>query len=202
VWMTSRIRKQETPAFCRKGSITRPRSSFRWRRRGRQSTVYDPKSKQLTHIDTCFTDPPPDLREDKNNTLWLSGGGARQPVIGWINTKKFLETGDAAASQGWTAYCSTPTATASATTMSSPTNRSIPQRTSVSSRHVWHRWSIQRRLDLGLVLAMPGGVSRIIPGDNPPATALAEYYEVPTTIRARPIAASVARRRATSIATA
>ena len=26
---------------------------------------------------------------------------------------------------------------------------------------------------------MPGGVSRIIPGDNPPATTLAEYYEVP-----------------------
>ena len=26
---------------------------------------------------------------------------------------------------------------------------------------------------------MPGGVIRIIPGDNPPATTLAEYYEVP-----------------------
>src|SRR2546429_1387105 len=31
----------------------------------------------------------------------------------------------------------------------------------------------------GSVLAVPGGVSRIIPGDNPPATTLAEYYEVP-----------------------
>ena len=37
----------------------------------------------------------------QDNTLWLSGGGARNPVVGWINTKKFLETGDEAASQGW-----------------------------------------------------------------------------------------------------
>jgi hypothetical protein len=31
----------------------------------------------------------------------------------------------------------------------------------------------------GSVLAMPGGVVHVIPGDNPPATTLSEYYEVP-----------------------
>ena len=38
--------------------------------------------------------------EDANRTLWTSGGGQ---VIGWLNTKKFEETGDEMASQGWTA---------------------------------------------------------------------------------------------------
>ncbi len=33
-------------------------------------------------------------------TLWTSGGG---PVVGWLNSKMFLETGDAGRSQGWTA---------------------------------------------------------------------------------------------------
>ena len=35
--------------------------------------------------------------EDENNTLWTSGGGQ---VVGWLDTKKYLETGDEAASQG------------------------------------------------------------------------------------------------------
>ncbi len=104
VWMTSRIRKQETPAFCRKGSDHPSAKLFPMEEAGRQVAVYDPKTKKLTHIDTCFTTHHLIFAEDKNNTLWLSGGGARQPVIGWIDTKKFLETGDAAASQGWTAY--------------------------------------------------------------------------------------------------
>ena len=37
--------------------------------------------------------------EDENNTLWTSGGG---DVVGWLDTKLFLETGDAELAQGWT----------------------------------------------------------------------------------------------------
>jgi hypothetical protein len=33
--------------------------------------------------------------------LWTSGGAGDNPV-GWLNTKMFEETGDAAKSQGWT----------------------------------------------------------------------------------------------------
>src|SRR6185295_5222997 len=35
------------------------------------------------------------------DTLWMSGTGA---VVGWINTKLFLETGDAQKAQGWAPY--------------------------------------------------------------------------------------------------
>ena len=38
--------------------------------------------------------------EDANRTLWTSGGG---PVVGWLNTKLWGETGDQERAQAWTA---------------------------------------------------------------------------------------------------
>ncbi len=67
---------------------------------GRHLAVYDPKTKKLTHISTCFSTHHLMFAEDANHTLWTSGGG---PVVGWLNTKMFDETHDEAKSQGWTA---------------------------------------------------------------------------------------------------
>ena len=61
--------------------------------------MYDPQTKKLTHIRTCYATHHLMFAEDANDTLWTSGGG---PVIGWLNTKMFDETGDEVASQGWT----------------------------------------------------------------------------------------------------
>jgi hypothetical protein len=39
--------------------------------------------------------------EDANNTLWLSNNLQNElAIVGWVNTKMFWETGDAAKSQG------------------------------------------------------------------------------------------------------
>jgi hypothetical protein len=180
VWMTSRIRKPETPAFCRKGSDHPSAKLFPMEEAGRQVAVYDPKTKKLTHIDTCFTTHHLIFAEDKNNTLWLSGGGARQPVIGWIDTKKFLETGDAAASQGWTAYVLDTNGNGKRDDYVEPNQPVDPTK---DKRVLAGMYGIGFDPNdgsiWGSVLAMPGGVSRIIPGDNPPATTIAEYYEVP-----------------------
>ena len=62
--------------------------------------MYDPKTKKLTHISTCFSTHHLMFAEDANDTLWTSGGGQ---VVGWLNTKMFDETGDEVKSQGWTA---------------------------------------------------------------------------------------------------
>ena len=62
--------------------------------------MYDPATKKLTHIGTCFGTHHLMFAEDANHTLWTSGGGQ---VIGWLNTKMFDETGDEMKSQGWTA---------------------------------------------------------------------------------------------------
>ena len=62
--------------------------------------MWDPKTQKLTHISTCFGTHHLMFAEDANRTLWTSGGG---PVVGWLNTKMFDETGDEEKSQGWTA---------------------------------------------------------------------------------------------------
>ena len=85
---------------ARRAPITRRRSCSRSTRSGRHLQMYDPKTKKLTHIGTCFGTHHLAFAEDANNTLWTSGGGQ---VVGWLNTKLFEETGDEAKAQGWTA---------------------------------------------------------------------------------------------------
>src|SRR5258708_39470851 len=62
----------------------------------------DPKTSQWKHVDTCFSTHHLYFGHDANKTLWLSAGGPASGVVGWVNTKLFLETGDSARSQGWT----------------------------------------------------------------------------------------------------
>lgn len=97
VWFTHRIRAPENPAFCQKGSDHPSAKLFTTERAGRHLSVYDPTTKEFQLVDTCYSTHH--LQFDANDILWTSGGG---PVLGWLDKKKFLETGDAAASQGWT----------------------------------------------------------------------------------------------------
>src|SRR5206468_2673254 len=147
---------------------------------GRQVAVYDPKTKKLTHIDTCFTTHHLIFAEDKNNTLWLSGGGARQPVLGWIDTKKFLETGDAAASQGWTALVLDTNGNGKRDAYVEPNEPVDPGK---DKRLVAGLYGVSVSPADGTIwgtsLGYPGYVVHLIPGDHPPETALTEIFEVP-----------------------
>lgn len=98
VWYTARIRGRDNPAFCKKGSEHPSAKLFPTDAANRQLAVYEPDTGKYTHVDTCFGTHHLQFAEDADNTLWTSGGG---DVIGWVNTKKFDETGDAAAAVGW-----------------------------------------------------------------------------------------------------
>ncbi len=100
LWLTSAVRSPENPAFCKEGSSHPSAKAFPIQRSGRHLQMYDPATKQLTHIATCFGTHHLMFAEDANNTLWTSGGGQ---VVGWLNRKMFEETGDEEKSQGWTA---------------------------------------------------------------------------------------------------
>jgi hypothetical protein len=63
--------------------------------------MLDLKTMKYTFVDTCFGTHHPQFGYDANDTLWLSGTG---PVAGWIDTKMFDETSDAARSQGWSPF--------------------------------------------------------------------------------------------------
>ena len=99
VWLTSRIRPAENPAYCREGSDHPSAQAFPTERSGRHLAMYDPESGEFALIDTCFSTHHLVFAEDEDNTLWTSGGGQ---VIGWLNTRLYDETGDEQASQGWT----------------------------------------------------------------------------------------------------
>ena len=181
VWMTTRIRKPETPDYCRKGSDLPSAKLFPMNVAGRQAAVYDPKTDKLTHIDLCFTTHHLAFAEDANNTLWFSAGGARAPVIGWLNTKKFLETGDAAASQGWAPFILD---TNGKGRREGPyTEPGQPADPAKQRRIVAGLYGIgvdpRDNSVWGSVMTFPGGVIHVIPGDNPPETTLSEYFEVP-----------------------
>jgi hypothetical protein len=102
VWYTARIRVADNPAFCKRGSDHPSAKLFPVERSGRQLAVYEPDTKKYTFVDTCYgTHHLQFAYDDPNDTLWTSGGGQ---VIGWLDTKKFDATGDAAASQGWSPH--------------------------------------------------------------------------------------------------
>ena len=101
VWLSANVRGLDNPAFCKKGSEHPSAKVFPLERSTRQVAMLDPKTMRYTFVDTCFGTHHPQFGYDANDTLWLSGSG---PVAGWVDTKVFDETGDAAKAQGWSPF--------------------------------------------------------------------------------------------------
>jgi len=95
VWFTARIRAPENPAYCKAGSDLPSAKVAPQDTSVRQLSMYDPKTGKFSLIDTCFSTQHLYFGHDANNTLWTSAGGPDSGVVGWLNTKMYLETGDA-----------------------------------------------------------------------------------------------------------
>jgi hypothetical protein len=179
VWFAASVRGMNNPDFCKKGSDHPSAKAFPLERSARQLAMLDPKTMKYTFVDTCFATHHLQFAYDANDTLWTSGGG---PVVGWINTKLFDETGDAAKSQGWTALVLDTNGNGKRDDYVEPDQPIDPAK--------------DKRIAVGFYAVMPspvdgsvwgtvnifGGTSAIVrldPGPNPPATALAEIYNVP-----------------------
>jgi hypothetical protein len=100
IWITSAVRPFDNPDVCKEGSSHPSAKLAPLARSSRHLAVYDPATKKITHVGTCFSTHHVMFAEDANHTAWTSGGG---PVVGWLNTKLFDETGDEVKAQGWTA---------------------------------------------------------------------------------------------------
>jgi hypothetical protein len=101
LWLSATVRGMDNPAFCKQGSDHPSAKLFPLEKSARQVAMLDPSTMKYSFIDTCFATHHPQFGYDANDTLWLSGTG---PVAGWVNTKMFDETGDAAKSQGWSPF--------------------------------------------------------------------------------------------------
>ncbi|HEX7284483.1 MAG TPA: carboxypeptidase-like regulatory domain-containing protein, partial [Vicinamibacterales bacterium] len=73
LWLTSAVRSPENPAFCKEGSSHPSAKVFPLQRSGRHLQMYDPATRKLTHIATCFGTHHLMFAEDANHTLWTSG---------------------------------------------------------------------------------------------------------------------------------
>ena len=176
VWLTARVRGQENPAFCRAGSSHPSAKLFPVDRAGRHLGVYDPRTGGYTTISTCFSTHHLMFAMDADNTLWTSGGGQ---VVGWLNTRKFLETGDEEASQGWTPLILDTNGNGVRDAYVEPRDPVDP---TMDKRITAGFYAVAPAPD-GSVwassLGYPGAVVRLEPGAKPEETALVEYYELP-----------------------
>ena len=179
VWMAATVRGPTNPDFCRKGSDHPSARITPTERANRHLTVLNPTTMEYRFVDTCFSTHHLQFAYDANETLWTSGGG---PVVGWLNTRVFDETGDAAKAQGWTALVLDTNGNGKRDAHTEPNQPADPQK--------------DKRINAGFYAVMPspvdgsiwgsagvfGDVSSVVrldPGANPPATALAEIYKVP-----------------------
>ena len=179
VWLTARVRPASNPAFCKDGSI--PSSKvFPLQTSGRQAEMYDPKTGKFTPVNLCFSTHHLVFAPDANDTLWFSAGGGGGDVLGWLNTKEFLQTGDAARSQGWTPFILDTNGSGKRGAYVEPSQPIDPTKDKrISANFYGIAVSPVDGSVWGSVLGYPGEVVRVNPGPNPPETALAEVYELP-----------------------
>jgi hypothetical protein len=189
VYFTAQIRSPKNPPpYCAAASghpsakvypLTRIPDGFV--QNSRQVTVYDPKTKQFTYIDTCFGTHHLNFAEDAHHTLWLSHNSQNElAVVGWVNMKLFWETGDAATSQGWTPLIVDTNGNGQRDASVEPTQ---PEEPSKDQRIGLGFYAIAYSPADGSIwgsnIGFPGYVLRLEPGPNPSETALVEVYKVP-----------------------
>jgi hypothetical protein len=181
LWLAAAVRGPNNPDFCKKGSSHPSAKLFPIERNVRQLAVLDPRTMKYSFVDTCFGSHHLQFGYDANDTLWTSGSGQ---VAGWLNSRKFDETGDAAGAQGWTPFVLDTNANGRRddyTEPGQPVDASKDTRITGGSGpyavmpspvdgSIWYTVG---------VFAGSGAVLRLNPGPNPPETALAEIYHVP-----------------------
>jgi hypothetical protein len=180
VWFTSRVRPPANPDFCKKGSDHPSAKLTPIDASNRHLSMYDPKTGKITLISTCFPTHHLVFAEDANNTLWTSAGGPQSGVIGWLDRKRFDETGDEVRSQGWTALVLDTNGNGRRDDYVEPNEPVDPTRDKrVSAAFYGIAVNPNDGTVWGSVLGFPGYVIRLDPGANPPSTALAEIFEPP-----------------------
>jgi hypothetical protein len=178
VWLTARIRGADNPDFCKQGSDHPSAMLFPKDRASRHLSVMIPTTGEYLFVDTCFSTHHLQFAYDGRNTLWTSGGG---DVVGWLDTTKFLQSGDAESSQGWAPLIIDTNGNGKQdawTEPGEPTDADFDMRVP----NGFYAVMPEPRGDAiwgSNAFRYPGSITRLMPGDNPPQTSLAEVYYPP-----------------------
>ena len=186
VWYTVTVRDPaNNPDFCLAESGHPSAQAFPITKNiARHLAYYEPDTGEYTFVDTCFATHHLQFEEDENNTLWLSGSG---DVLGWVDTNMLLETGDEAASQGWTPFILDYNGNGRRDAYTEPgepanpdMDMRIPGRGAIAGYGFYA--VMPSPIDdsvWGSNPGVPGSLYRVTPGDNPSETALIERFNVP-----------------------
>jgi hypothetical protein len=184
VWITAAVRPPANPDVFRKGGSHPSAKIFPTTNANRHLGMYDPKTGKYTHISTAFSTHHLMFAEDENHTLWTSGGGQ---VVGYLNTKKFDETGDEIASQGWTPLVLDTNGNGKRDAYVEPGDPVDPTKDKRINAGFYAVSPAPDGSVWASYLSYPGAIVRLVPGPNPAETALAEYYELPVDEKGEPI---------------
>jgi hypothetical protein len=187
VWFTARIRPSADPDFCNAGSTHPSAKVVPLSESTRQLSMYDPATSQWHLVDTCFTTHHLYFGSDADDTLWTSAGSPLNGVVGWLNTRVYLQTHDAAKAQGWTPLIVDANGNGQRddyVPADEPLDPNKDKRViagfygvmpSPADTSIWGQ-----SMDVGLTgVDQPGTIVRLTPGSDPAKTALAEIYRPP-----------------------
>lgn len=179
LWLSATVRGPDNPAWAKAGSDHPSAKLFPLNTSGRQAAMLDPKTMKYTFVDLAFSTHHLQFGFDANETLWFSGS---TDVLDWLNTKMFDETGDEAKSQGWTAFILDTNGNGKRDAyveLNEPVDPTKDKRISASNYAI-----MPSPVDdsIWMTVGVFGGTAaivRVIPGANPPETALTQIYNVP-----------------------
>jgi hypothetical protein len=175
VWAAARIRKGETPAWCRQGSDHPSAKLFPINQSARGLEMYDPKTGKTTTIDTCFSWGH--VNFDDNDVLWSSFGP--NGVEGWFDVRIWDKTHDEKQAQGWSAFVLDNNGNGKRDAYTEPNQPADPAKDRRIAVQFYGDSPAPDGSVWGSVQGMPGSLVRFVPGTHPPETALSEIYEVP-----------------------
>jgi hypothetical protein len=187
VWFAARMGVANNPDFCKSGSDHPSAKVVPLNESVRHLSMYDPKTKEWSLIRTCFNTHHLYFARDKDNTLWTSAGPPGSGVVGWLNTKKYLETKDEKASQGWTPIIVDTNGNGKRDAWVGPNDPLDPTK---DKRIMAAFYGVQpspvddaiwgQAMDVGFSrIDQPGYLIRLTPGSDPSNTALAEIFQPP-----------------------
>ena len=179
-WFASKMHDPPPADFCKSGSSNKfthyfPLISKEALEHGlKQVGFYDPQTKKITSIDTCFA---PDHNEFSDDDTLFFG---QHNAVGWINAKIYDQTHSDEAAQGWCPGVLDTNGDGKITEWTEPDQPIDPTK---DHRIAFGCYAIGVQPD-GTVWCAPGGehgnqIVRLERGPNPPQTCKAEVYQPP-----------------------
>jgi hypothetical protein len=176
IWITSNTRPSPNPDYCKEGSTHPSARKYPFAQSSRQLSMYDQKTKQWTALDTCYGTHH--IQIDKNDVLWFSGAGQ---YLAYFDTREWEKSKDMAKAQGWMPFVLDINGNGKQDAFVEPNAPIDPTK---DKRIAGGTYGIIPNPADGSIWtvasqAAPGSIYRVLPGPNPPDTALAEVYELP-----------------------